>query len=329
MKETPDATYQFFGSAAVIRRLRALTKLIEGVCEGGDIEYVHKMRVASRRLRTGIRIFKECLPSERYTSWRETIEKVTRLLGPARDLDVQIEYVSYFTREHDDESLQPGLQCFLQHLRTQRTEMQDDVRKAVKQLRKDPMLRELRKHLRRLRRTSRAVWENDYVGQYSDDARRIARKKILRRYREFLFYEAWVADPAACRKLHEMRIAAKRLRYAMEIFDPFWKNSFKRHIETIKGFQQELGELHDCDVWIETLPAVLQEQRQITPDEMFEKLAPGIQALLNDRRARREELYNTFHREYRAAQAGGFWEALLVLLNHPPQETHGESGGGA
>lgn len=329
MKEPPDATYQFFGAAAVVRRLRALTRLIEGVCESGDIEYVHKMRVASRRLRTELTIFKECFPPERRTSWRGVIEKVTRLLGPARDLDVQIEFVRRFADQHDDETLQPGPRRFLDHLQTRRAELQDNVRKAVKQLRKDPMLRELRKHLRKLRRTSGAAWENDFASRYSDDAREIARGKILRRYREFLAYEAWVADPSACRELHEMRIAAKRLRYAMDIFDPLWRDGLKGYAETIKGFQQELGELHDCDVWIETLPAVLREQRQITPGETFEQLAPGLQALLSDRRTRRDELYQTFHRDYRAAQASGFWESLLDALNHPPPEASEEPGGEA
>ncbi len=318
MKVNPDASYQFFGAEAVIRRLRALTKLIEGVCHSGDIEYVHKMRVASRRLRTGLGMFKECFPPDRRKDWRRVIENVTQHLGPARDLDVQIEYVRRFTQDHDDPVLQPGLLRFLHHLQTQRTELQDEVARAVKQLRKEPMLRELRKHLRRLRRTSRAGWQEQFAERYSDDARAIAQRKILRRYREFLAYEGFVPDPSACLELHQMRIAGKQLRYAMELFDPFWLGGLKGYTETIREFQQLLGEMHDCDVWIETLPVALREQRQIAPSQTFETLAPGLQALLNDRRSRREELYRDFHRRYREAQAKGFWESLLSALNHPP-----------
>lgn len=329
MKDVPDATYRFYGAVAVIRRLRALTRLVEGVCRGDDVEYVHKMRVASRRLRTGLTMFKDCFPSEQRKSWKQVIEKVTQNLGPARDLDVQIEFVSQFAEDHTDETLQPGLRFFLQHLRKRRDGLQRDVAGAVKRLRKNPMLRELRKHLRKLRRTAKKAFEHDFAGRYSDDAHRIALGKILRRYRKFLAYEAWVADPSAGRELHEMRIAAKRLRYAMEIFDPLRQGRLGDYTETIKGFQQVLGELHDCDVWMDILPAFLEEQRQIMSAETFGRIAPGLQALLHDRKARREERYKTFHRNYRAAQANGFWKHLLATLNPPPAEAPLEAGGEA
>jgi hypothetical protein len=38
-------------------------------------------------------------------------------------------------------------------------------------------------------------------------------------------------------------------------------------------------------------------------------------------------LYQAFHRNYRAAQASGFWESLLDALNHPPPEPSEEPGG--
>ncbi|MBN1556319.1 MAG: CHAD domain-containing protein [Phycisphaerae bacterium] len=329
MKESPDVTYRFFGAESVIRRLRALTRLIEGVCEGGDMEYVHKMRVAGRRLRTGMGVLKECLPPDRRKEWRGVVEKVARSLGPVRDLDVQIEFVSDFARTNPDEILQPGLAYFLRQLQTRRVGLQDDVRQAVKRLRKDPMLRELRKHLGKLRRAGRAEFEQRFAGGYSDEARHIAREKILRRLQKFLAYEAWVSDASAGEELHRMRIAAKRLRYAMEIFDPFWRGRLEGFTRRIKEFQQSLGEFHDCDVWIETLPSILEERREVVPGETYERLAPGLQALLEDRRTRREEVYNTFLREYRARQAEGFWESLHETLNQPPAVEPDEPGGAA
>ncbi|MFQ6042085.1 MAG: CHAD domain-containing protein, partial [Candidatus Poribacteria bacterium] len=60
------------------------------VCEADDIEYVHRMRVASRRLRSGFALFEECFPPKRLKRWRKQIRRVTRALGDARYTDVQI-----------------------------------------------------------------------------------------------------------------------------------------------------------------------------------------------------------------------------------------------
>jgi CHAD domain-containing protein len=55
-------------------------------------------------------------------------------------------------------------------------------------------------------------------------------------------------------KHHEMRIYAKKLRYTMEAFAPLYKNKLEKEIGTITAFQDVLGEMHDCDVWIEYVP---------------------------------------------------------------------------
>lgn len=328
MKNPPDATYPLFGAEAMLNRLRALTKQIEGVCEGEDIEYVHKMRVASRRLRAAMAMFKNCLPPEKQKAWRNTIQEVTRRLGPARDLDVQIEFVSGFAEGHEDPTLQPGVWCLLQHLQTQRLGLQCDVRKAVKQLRKNPMLQEARSDLRKLRRQGRLVFKKEFASRYSAAARDTARTKMITRFRKFLAFEPWVVDPLACHELHEMRIAAKQFRYAMEIFDPLWFGQLTDATQIVKGFQRTLGGLHDCDVWIDFLPAFLHDHRQIDTPEAFGRIVPGLQSLLADRREERARLYETFHGRYRACQAEGFWEQLHETLRREPAPPESGTAGG-
>lgn len=305
MKPSSDAAYVLFGAAVLIRRLRALTHLIEGVCRGEDPEFIHKMRVAGRRLRAAMSAFRDLLPPER-REWRRAVRQVMRSLGSARDLDVQREFLRRFEEEHRESSLRPALLYLRTDLQNRRREMQDDIRGAVRRLRRDPMLRDLRKHLRRLRRQAR----HQPVGSAAS-ARRRAREAILRRFRKFLAYEAWVVDPSARRELHEMRIAAKRLRYVLEIFDPLWNGALAPAAERIRGFQRSLGELHDCDVWVDLLSANLEDSCSEGSADHRRNLLPGFQALLADRRQRRTESYETFHREYRAAQTDGFWESLF------------------
>jgi len=64
MENTPDESFCLFGAEAVLKRLEALEQEINGVCKADDIECVHRMRVASRRLRSTFAIFEECLRTQ-------------------------------------------------------------------------------------------------------------------------------------------------------------------------------------------------------------------------------------------------------------------------
>lgn len=63
--------------------------------------------------------------------------------------------------------------------------------------------------------------------------------------------------PDRVRELHDMRIAAKRLRYLFEFFEPCFAAEFKDHLKRFKRLQDYLGEIHDCDVWVDYLRAQL------------------------------------------------------------------------
>ena len=74
--------------------LDAFSQEIEGVKSRQDIEYIHRMRVASRRLRAALPLFASCIPEKKYRSWMLEIQKITRALGDARDTDVQIAFIT-------------------------------------------------------------------------------------------------------------------------------------------------------------------------------------------------------------------------------------------
>jgi CHAD domain-containing protein len=189
----------------------------------------------------------------------------------------------------------------------------------MKRFRAEPTLRQIRKTLQKTRKESRREFQEVFNGRYSDASRRIARDKIVRRMREFLAFEPWVIEPDADHEHHEMRIAAKRLRYAMEIFDPLWGGALKEATGTVKSFQRLLGSLHDCVVWIQHLSTFLEshekgeQSRDPTPQDR-----PGLEYLLQDRQEERHRLYREFAEGYRAIQAERFWESLRETLNCSP-----------
>jgi CHAD domain-containing protein len=78
------------------------------------------------------------------------------------------------------------------------------------------------------------------------NARRILRVRIG----ELYSYEPVVSNPLATTDLHNMRIAAKRLRYTLELFSSVFGEDGGRQIGRIKAIQEALGNLHDLDVRI-------------------------------------------------------------------------------
>lgn len=79
-------------------------------------------------------------------------------------------------------------------------------------------------------------------------------RTILRvRIGEFYSYEPIVSDPQATTELHNLRIAAKRLRYTLELFADVYGEPASQQIDRIKALQEALGTLHDVDVRLELI----------------------------------------------------------------------------
>jgi hypothetical protein len=71
-----------------------------------------------------------------------------------------------------------------------------------------------------------------------------------------------VLDPARVKSLHDMRIAAKRLRYILEVAaEPCFGAYALTAIKRTKDLQDLLGELHDCDVQLPRVRALHDELR--------------------------------------------------------------------
>jgi CHAD domain-containing protein len=75
-----------------------------------------------------------------------------------------------------------------------------------------------------------------------------ARKIVATRTDEFFAFAPFLVDPANVTELHDMRIAAKRLRYALELFADVLGPDAADCIERIKQFQEIVGDIHDHDV---------------------------------------------------------------------------------
>jgi hypothetical protein len=82
-----NSSYCKFGSETLLKLLSVFEDQIEGVMQSDDIEYIHKMRVISRRLRAALPHFRFCFPGKKFKEWASQLKKVTRLLADSDGLD--------------------------------------------------------------------------------------------------------------------------------------------------------------------------------------------------------------------------------------------------
>ena len=88
-----DATVSFREAAARAVEVRAEEVFghAEGVLDTGDIERVHDMRVATRRLRAAMEVFAACFPRKQHKRVLREVKALADTLGERRDPDVHIE----------------------------------------------------------------------------------------------------------------------------------------------------------------------------------------------------------------------------------------------
>ena len=301
-----------------LRSLHALRADIDGVRHAEDRECVHRLRVASRRLRTVLPLLAPALSRQTCARWRKQLRRVTRALGAARDIDVQMTCVQQFL--HDSASLeeQAGVERLLLRLEQRHQALQGPVVKPLERFAARQCTEEMEERLMQVASQS-ASYGVDVPG------RRVYRQRgkgILKRLNAFEAYAPYVAHPACVKELHAMRIAAKRLRYLMQALAPLYPDALAEPIQAARLCQTQLGDIHDGDMWIDTLPRFLDEEQARTlaycgNTAPFEPLRAGILALHHNRQHQREQHYQAFVTFWEQLHAQGVWERLRQTLAAP------------
>jgi len=130
--------------------------------------------------------------------------------------------------------------------------------------------------------------------------------------------------PFEIKDLHELRILAKRLRYAIELFAVCWGEELGPIAKEIALLQNSLDELHDCDVWINSLGLRLKRTARQKSDEDLLKLREGAAWLPKHFARERMEHSRDPLARWEQWQADGFLEGLILILDRdlvPAKET--------
>jgi len=332
MEHEQDAGYILFATESLLKRLQALTQEMEGVRQAQDIEYIHRMRVASRRLRSAITLFEECLPRKKLPDWQKQVRRITRALGSARDTDVQIDLLDQVLRhlkepsaddvDEDVRRYQPGIERLRLRLRQRREKLQADVSGALDEWEASHVTEEMGQTLRQQLVQAR-------LSQVEAASPRVYQQAYLitsLRLEEMLAYDACVYHPEQVEELHAMRIAAKRLRYTMEVFAPLYESGLKQPLQAAREAQDVLGDIHDGDVWVQVLPQFIEEERARTLEyfghaRSFGRLEAGLVYLQQERQRYRAERYQEFVEFWQQTQGKDVWGDLRQTLRSRLVET--------
>jgi len=245
---------------AVIRHAvsDAVAKLVASdpvVRIGDDPEGVHQARVATRRLRSHLRTFRDLLDPDWTQSLREELKWLGDELGAVRDADVLLERLEgrVAELEPDDQSSAEPLLGRLRHER-------EGARAVLLDgLRSDRYLQLLDRLVDAAQRP-RVVM---LVGINHDDTLRDLVRKPWKHLRAAVDD---LPEPAPDAALHQVRIRAKRARYAAEVVEPAFGKSARQFAKSVTDVQDVLGEHQDSVVaaaWLRANALTLGDARAI------------------------------------------------------------------
>jgi hypothetical protein len=130
------------------------------------------------------------------------------------------------------------------------------------------------------------------------------------RLEEMYHFAPLISDPNRVEELHNMRIAAKRLRYTMEIFAPcFGEKAFSKIYNNVKSIQEQIGNIHDADVRVPLLQAFVEKHA-----DDFPEIRVGLESLIRDELQNRERIYREFLVYWNKLQTKQFKRQFLQML---------------
>jgi CHAD domain-containing protein len=223
------------------RRVRALHRALPEACRG-DAAAVHKARVASRRVREALPVLLTHVPAKKAKRLARGFRRITRALGPVRELDVTLGVLDTTAAQFPDAAV--SLQVVARELRGDRERLRQEMLGRLEHVDADRLIAKL------------DAIAGEPAGAPTGEqsvSRAVVAVRIVRRVRDLQHAVGAAGALYAPEPLHAVRIATKTLRYATELAHELRLLPSRRPLRQLERMQETLGQLHDLQVLVERL----------------------------------------------------------------------------
>jgi len=247
---TPDMTAEQAFVHIVWHCLEHLQSNEDIVLHGEDIEGVHQMRVALRRLRSCLTLYQALIPKQSHAKLRKKLKWITQILGVARDWDVFALSLQNMQSQEHKLSLSPIIKKELEALQTtvssHQIEAYVNVRDALRSQNYNRLLLSFGKWL--TKRSWRRKLETTALENLEHPALDFA-NQILNQHAHSVKEQGKTLAQLELEELHELRIAIKQMGYGTRFFTALYPRDLARpYTKTLSVLQDELGILNDGHV---------------------------------------------------------------------------------
>jgi CHAD domain-containing protein len=279
----PDDLMAEAGRRIMLRQFIQILEHEAGAVEGEDIEGVHDMRVATRRIRSTLRLLENSYKPKTVRGLTRSLRKIARALGAVRDLDVLIaEIGKYAGKLKDDQPQTAALTALLETLHQERAVARYDLIRLLDKGEYRRFVEDFSAFLLVENAGTRALDDEQAV---MAQVRYALPPMIYQHLGAVRAYDAVLPD-AEDEALHALRIEFKRLRYVTSLFDDVLGSQIDDFNKELVKFQDHLGRMQD----IVTAHGQIERLSADLPDELRDGLAPYLAALDAEHVKLREDL---------------------------------------
>jgi CHAD domain-containing protein len=296
--------YKTYAQETIHRHFAEFFRRASAILAGKDIEDVHQLRVSFRRLNNAAKVFKDVIPPKAIKKWKEKSAELLKKSSQARDIDVQIVFLNGYKKRIRNPEQHAALGKLIGHLEKKRRQIQPGLIRAIQSLDFSKVGVGKEFSASGEKRKGVSLSRTGILAQ-------MGQKKILKRLRKLLAFAPVVSQPDAHDAHHQMRIAAKHLRYTVEDFTVFYGPEAGRFAARVKELQDVLGDMHDSCVRIDLLPKVLGRH---SLDQPMKDL---LQVIVESCQRSHDQAYRRLVSVWQQAQDDGFWGKLKDLVSLP------------
>ena len=276
---------------------------VRGAIHDLDPEFVHDLRVATRRARSALRLFAFTFENGDGRALAEELGWMASLLGGVRDLDV---LTARLEAQVDMIEAYPGFRAVVRdRLHARRAQALSALVPALQSVRLALLLRAL--ELPRESLVGQSVAEGE-TRDADQPALLFARRRIDK---AFVKLGLWIDLPQESMtdsELHRVRILFKRLRYWCEFFRPLLGNDANGLIGSFVGFQDCLGLHQDATTALHVFTGLLADAKD---DERSEGFLLSMGAMLQVQRDMQRDQREKFARRWKsAAELIALWKRV-------------------